>query len=54
VRGVPWIEDLYRIPSQTIKVEFLSTSPDSSAAELTQEALYTLFRPYGKILDIQS
>jgi len=54
VRGTPWIEDLYWIPSQTLKVEFLSTSPDTSAAELTQEALYSLFRPYGKILDIQA
>ncbi|CAG7931783.1 unnamed protein product [Penicillium olsonii] len=54
VRGTPWIEDLYRIPSQTLKVEFLSNSPDTSAAELTQEALYSLFRPYGKILDIQA
>ena len=53
VRGIPWIEDLYRIPSQTIKVEFLSTSPDTSAAQLTQESLYSLFRPYGKLLDIQ-
>ncbi|KAJ5796650.1 uncharacterized protein N7518_005190 [Penicillium psychrosexuale] len=54
VRGTPWIEDLYRIPSQTLKVEFLPTSPDKSAAELTQESLYSLFRPYGKILDIQT
>ncbi|KAJ5794415.1 hypothetical protein N7457_001014 [Penicillium paradoxum] len=54
VRGTPWIEDLYRIPSQTLKVEFLSTSPDTSAAELTQESLYSLFRPYGKIMDIQT
>ncbi|KAJ5836114.1 hypothetical protein N7447_002140 [Penicillium robsamsonii] len=54
VRGTPWIEDLYRIPSQTLKVEFLPTSPDNSAAELTQETLYSLFRPYGKILDIQT
>jgi hypothetical protein len=54
VRGTPWIEDLYRIPSQTLKVEFLPTSPDTSAVELTQESLYSLFRPYGKILDIQS
>jgi hypothetical protein len=54
VRGTPWIEDLYRIPSQTLKVEFLATSPDNSAAELTQESLYSLFRPYGKLLDIQT
>ncbi|CAG8906920.1 unnamed protein product [Penicillium egyptiacum] len=54
VRGTPWIEDLYRIPSQTLKVEFLPTSPDNSAAELTQESLYSMFRPYGKLLDIQT
>ncbi|KAG0157937.1 hypothetical protein PDIDSM_5449 [Penicillium digitatum] len=54
VRGTPWIEDLYRIPSQTLKVEFLPTSPDSSAVELTQESLYSMFRPYGKLLDIQT
>lgn len=53
VRGVPWIEDLYRIPSQTLKVEFLPSSPENAAAELTQEALYTLFRSFGKLLDIQ-
>lgn len=53
VRGRPWIEDLYRIPSQTLKVEFLPNSAEAPAAELTQEALYTLFRPYGKLLDIQ-
>ncbi|KAJ5417714.1 uncharacterized protein N7487_001264 [Penicillium crustosum] len=54
VRGTPWIEDLYRIPSQTLKVEFLPTSPDNSAVELTQESLYSMFRPYGKLLDIQT
>lgn len=53
VRGVPWIEDLYRIPSQTLKVEFLPSFPENAAAELTQEALYTLFRSFGKLLDIQ-
>ncbi|KGO71106.1 Mitochondrial escape protein 2 [Penicillium italicum] len=54
VRGTPWIEDLYRIPSQTLKVEFLPTTPDSSAVELTQESLYSMFRIYGKLLDIQT
>lgn len=53
VRGRPWIEDLYRIPSQSLKIEFLPNSAEGPAAELTQEALYTLFRPYGKLLDIQ-
>ncbi|KAJ5693281.1 hypothetical protein N7462_002704 [Penicillium macrosclerotiorum] len=52
VRGRPWIEDLARIPSQTLKVEFLPSSPDGRAVELTQEAIYTLFRPFGKLLDI--
>lgn len=54
VRGRPWIEDLYRIPSQTLKVEFLPNATGEKAAELTQETLYTLFRPYGKLLDIQT
>ncbi|KAJ5726542.1 Mitochondrial escape protein 2 [Penicillium malachiteum] len=53
VRGRPWIEDLYRIPSQTLKVEFLPDSTEGPPEELTQEALYSLFRPYGKITDIQ-
>ncbi|KAJ5645489.1 hypothetical protein N7507_011500 [Penicillium longicatenatum] len=53
VRGRPWIEDLYRIPSQSLKVEFLPASTESPPTELTQEAIYSLFRPFGKILDIQ-
>jgi hypothetical protein len=52
VRGHPWIEDLYRMPSSRIRVEFLPTTPESSAAELTQESIFTLFRKYGKLLDI--
>jgi hypothetical protein len=52
VRGKPWIEDLYRLPSTRVKVEFLPTSPENQAAELTQETLYTLFRRYGKIAEI--
>ncbi|KAL6243560.1 mitochondrial escape protein 2 [Rhinocladiella similis] len=52
VRGKPWIEDLYRIPSSRVKVEFLPTSPETSAAELTQETLYSLFRRYGKLSEI--
>ncbi|OQD70060.1 hypothetical protein PENDEC_c027G04569 [Penicillium decumbens] len=53
VRGRPWVEDLYRIPSQTLKVEFLPNSTEGPAVEMTQEALYSLFRPFGKLLDIQ-
>ncbi|RMZ89982.1 hypothetical protein DV736_g2777, partial [Chaetothyriales sp. CBS 134916] len=52
VRGKPWIEDLYRIPSSRLKVEFLPTSPEASAAELTQETLYSLFRKFGKLAEI--
>lgn len=52
VRGKPWIEDLYRAPSSRVKVEFLPTSPETSAAEVTQETLYSLFRRYGKLSEI--
>lgn len=52
VRGRPWIEDLYRIPSRKLKVEFLPTFPEAAAAELTQETLYSLARRYGKLTDI--
>lgn len=45
VKGVPWIEDLRRFPSQRIKVKFEGTP-------LTEEELYVLFRRYGKILEI--
>lgn len=53
VRGKPWLEDLYRLPSAVIKVEFLPTTPEASAAELTQEQLFTLFRKYGKLYNIE-
>jgi hypothetical protein len=46
VRGKPWLEDLYRFPSSKLKVEFIGSD------ELSQEALYSLFRQYGKIADI--
>lgn len=52
VHGKPWIEDLYRVPCARIKVEFMPTTPEASAAELTQETLYSLFRRYGKIAEI--
>lgn len=53
VRGRPWIEDLYRIPSQRLRVEFLPCAAGDQAVELTQEALYSLLRPYGKLVDIE-
>ena len=52
VRGKPWIEDLYRLPCSRLRVEFLPITPETSAAELTQETLYALFRKYGKLTEI--
>lgn len=52
VVGKPWVEDLYRLPSQRLKVEFLPTSPGGEVAELSQEQLYSYFRPYGKLAEI--
>ncbi|KAL0063290.1 mitochondrial escape protein 2 [Marasmius tenuissimus] len=42
VRGRPWLEDLYRFPSNMVKVSF--DGPD-----LHEETLYNLFRPFGRI-----
>ncbi|KAJ9641950.1 mitochondrial escape protein 2 [Coniosporium tulheliwenetii] len=52
VRGRPWVEDLYRLPSARLKAEFLPSGPGEQAAELSQEQLYSFFRPYGKLADI--
>ncbi len=52
--GKPWLEDLYRFPSCRIKVEFVPTTPGGTAAELSQETLYSLFRRYGKLAEISS
>lgn len=52
VHGRPWIEDLNRFPSSRLKVEFVPTSPGQEASELSQEDLYSLFRRYGKLVDI--
>ncbi|KAL4801465.1 RNA12 protein-domain-containing protein [Aspergillus unguis] len=53
VQGRPWIEDLYRIPSQRVRVEFHSAVPGEPATELSTEVLYTVFRRYGKLRDIE-
>lgn len=45
VKGSPWIEDLRRLPTKTIKVIF-------QGPPLTEEEIYSLFRRYGKIIDI--
>lgn len=52
VRGRPWLEDLYRLPSSRVKVEFVPAAPGGQAADLSQEDLYSFFRRYGKLADI--
>lgn len=52
VQGKPWVEDLNRFPSSSLKVQFVPATPGQAAAELPQEPLYSLFRRYGKIIDI--
>jgi len=52
VRGKPWVEDLYRLPSTRLRVEFLPSNPGAEVAELSQEQLYSFFRPFGKLMDI--
>ncbi|KZF20614.1 hypothetical protein L228DRAFT_249385 [Xylona heveae TC161] len=52
VQGRPWIEDLNRTPTKRLKVEFLPATTGGEAAELSPEALYSLFRPFGKLADI--
>ncbi|KAM0787058.1 hypothetical protein ACM66B_006321 [Microbotryomycetes sp. NB124-2] len=46
VKGRPWMEDMARYPYNTIKVEF--EGPD-----VPQEQLYDIFRPYGRIHNIE-
>ncbi|KAB8241422.1 mitochondrial escape protein 2 [Aspergillus flavus] len=53
VLGRPWIEDLYRIPSPRLRVEFLPGSANDLANDPTTESLYSLFRSYGKLRDIE-
>lgn len=54
VKGRPWIEDLFQLPTSRIKVEFIPSEPGAEAVELSQEQLYAFFRPYGKLGDIQA
>lgn len=51
VLGRPWLEDLFRLPTPRLKVEFVPLV-GSDAIELSQERLYSLFRPYGKLIEI--
>jgi len=52
VRGRPWVEDLFRLPTSRLKVEFIPSQPGGEAVELSQEQLYAFFRQYGKLGDI--
>ena len=52
VQGRPWIEDMVRLASNQLKVEFVPPSPERQAADISQETLYSLFRKYGKLKDI--
>lgn len=52
VLGKPWVEDLFRLPGRGLRVEFLPAQPGAEAVEISQEQLYSFFRPYGKLADI--
>ncbi|TRM59397.1 RNA12 protein-domain-containing protein [Schizophyllum amplum] len=43
----PWLEDMDRWPSMTLRVEFMG-------GEVTEEQVFDLFRPYGRIEDIEA
>ena len=48
VRGKPWREDLLnRFPSSTLRLEY------ESGPDLSQEQIYELCRPYGRIRDLE-
>ncbi|PVH99625.1 hypothetical protein DM02DRAFT_656180 [Periconia macrospinosa] len=52
VKGRPWVEDLFHLPTPRLRVEFVARKPGVEPIELSQEQLYELFRPYGKLNDI--
>ena len=52
VHGRPWLEDLHRFPNPKLMVEFISTTTGFEASALSEEMLYSLFRKYGKLVDI--
>ncbi|KAK4187586.1 RNA12 protein-domain-containing protein [Podospora australis] len=54
VLGRPWLEDLYRLPKSRLRVEFVPAKNSEQPEELSQEALYSIFRRYGWIADITS
>lgn len=46
------MEDLYRYPTNLLKIEFVAPESGQSPEDLSEETLYSLFRRYGKIADI--
>ena len=54
VRGRPWIEDMFRPPMNRLRVEFEPVESDNAAPVLSQEQLYTTFRPYGRLFEIKA
>jgi hypothetical protein len=54
VQGVPWLEDLARFPKNRLRIEFTPPNPSDTAVELSQETLFSLFRKYGKIVELTS
>lgn len=55
VRGIPWLEDLAaNLPRGRVRIEFIAKEPGAEAVELSQETVFSLFRRFGKIADIQA
>lgn len=53
VKGIPWLEDLAaNIPRGRLRIEFIA--PGAEVVELSQETIFSLFRKFGKIADIQA
>ncbi|KAI9661411.1 MAG: mitochondrial escape protein 2 [Alyxoria varia] len=55
-QGSPAVDDLNRFPSRTLRVEFVSPGEEgsgSAAVEPSQSSLFSLFRPYGRLLEIR-
>lgn len=55
VKGVPWLEDLAaNIPRGRLRIEFIPKESGAEAVELSQETVFSMFRKFGKIADIQA
>lgn len=54
VKGIPWLEDLAaNVPRGRLRIEFIAKEPGAEVVELSQETVFSLFRKFGKIADIQ-